>query len=54
VVADQPLLAGAGAAWPHGDAHAVDADDGGAALDRIGVNACHPHRLAARRPAPPP
>src|SRR5919109_5688468 len=39
VVEDEPLLAGAVAEWLRGDAHAVDVvHDGGAALERIGVN----------------
>jgi DNA-binding response OmpR family regulator len=39
VVEDEPLLADAVAEWLRGDAHAVDlAYDGGAALERIGVN----------------
>jgi DNA-binding response OmpR family regulator len=39
VVEDEPLLADAVAEWLRGDAHAVDVVyDGGAALERIGVN----------------
>jgi DNA-binding response OmpR family regulator len=39
VVEDEPLLADALAKWLRGDAHAVDVvHDGGAALERIGVN----------------
>jgi DNA-binding response OmpR family regulator len=39
VVEDEPLLADAVAEWLRGDAHAVDlVYDGGAALERIGVN----------------
>lgn len=39
VVEDEPLLADAVAVWLRGDAHAVDVvHDGGAALERIGVN----------------
>jgi DNA-binding response OmpR family regulator len=39
VVEDEPLVAEAVARWLRGDAHAVDvAHDGGAALERIGVN----------------
>jgi DNA-binding response OmpR family regulator len=39
VVEDEPLLAGAIAEWLRDEAHAVDvAHDGGAALDRVGVN----------------
>jgi DNA-binding response OmpR family regulator len=39
VVDDEPLLADAVAEWLRGDAHAVDVVyDGGAALERIGVN----------------
>jgi DNA-binding response OmpR family regulator len=39
VVEDEPLLADAVAEWLRGDAHAVDVvHDGGAALERIGVN----------------
>src|SRR4029453_9253039 len=39
VVEDEALLADAVAEWLRGDAHAVDvAYDGGAALERIGVN----------------
>src|SRR5262245_7833323 len=39
VVEDEPLLADAVAGWLRGDAHAVDVvNDGGAALERLGVN----------------
>lgn len=39
VVEDEPLVADAVARWLRGDAHAVDVvHDGGAALDRLGVN----------------
>jgi DNA-binding response OmpR family regulator len=39
VVEDEPLLADAVAEWLRGDAHAVDVVlDGGAALERLGVN----------------
>jgi DNA-binding response OmpR family regulator len=39
VVEDEPLVADAVARWLRGDAHAVDVvHDGGAALERIGVN----------------
>ncbi|NUR72375.1 MAG: response regulator transcription factor [Hamadaea sp.] len=39
VVEDEPLVADAVAQWLRGDAHAVDVvHDGGAALERIGVN----------------
>jgi DNA-binding response OmpR family regulator len=39
VVEDEPLVADAVAKWLRGDAHAVDVvHDGGAALDRLGVN----------------
>jgi DNA-binding response OmpR family regulator len=39
VVEDEPLVADAVAQWLRGDAHAVDVvSDGGAALERIGVN----------------
>ncbi len=39
VVEDEPLLADAVAEWLRGDAHAVDVvHDGGAALERLGVN----------------
>jgi DNA-binding response OmpR family regulator len=39
VVEDEPLLADAVAEWLRGDAHAVDVvNDGGAALERLGVN----------------
>jgi len=39
VVEDEPLVAEAVASWLRGDAHAVDVvHDGGAALERIGVN----------------
>ena len=39
VVEDEPLLADAVAQWLRGDAHAVDVVyDGGAALERVGVN----------------
>lgn len=40
VVEDEPLLAAAIAEWLRDDSHAVDvADDGGAALERLSVNA---------------
>src|SRR5262247_1033324 len=39
VVEDEPLLAEAVAEWLRGDAHAVDVvQDGGAALERLGIN----------------